>query len=812
MKAIPFLLLSLWIAVSLPAQPAGPGAVPPPASSPGALPPPRTLPAFTASPRFNTNLLTNAALLRRLAALTNQGALSTNIPAFPAAVPANPVAATAPAVRPGIAATLSNLTSGAKAPAAVPGAAATVPGAAAPKVPAPTTTAPPKGFGAATLTPTTTGGVTNVVDEETIPPGMIQFNEADLGQVLDIYALITGRTVLRPAALPAVKITLHAQTKLTKSEGAQALEAVFALNQIAAIPVEEKFVKIVPSTQAPGAAGEPVDAKKIQKFGPLTTHIMHLKYADPAELVPILSEFAQLPKSVVAVKSSQVIVLRDYAENVRRMMEMIEQVDVAVPVLYEPVVIPIKYALATDIQTVLTGLSSGGGGMSIGGSGGGGGTMGGSGGSRGRLSSGGASFGSGSVGGVGGMQGQGAYGTGGMNTGLNTMGGVGGAASSSALGAARSSFAQRLGGIIRQSGAAGGGASGDIQVIGMAKIIADERANSLLVFAEKNDLAIITNIINKLDVVLAQVLIETLIMEVAVGDGLEYGISAKQIKASDIGPMTGGFGALNPTKLLDKTPFIPGGGTNATSALSDGLTYVARFGNDLDVTARAIANDSRANLISRPRILTSHAKEASIFIGETRPYITSYYGGGGGYGGYGGGYGGNYSQYQQLQIGIQLSILPFINSEGLVVMDIKQRIQGIKGSVSINGNDVPITSDKEATAYIAVRDRDTVILGGYINADSTKTHTGVPILKDIPILGVLFRSNKSTSDRTELIVLVRPTVLNTPEAAATTTAVERDVLPGIRTAEKEYEDQIAKELKAFQKSDKKKKNQAGKGY
>ncbi|MBI5383676.1 MAG: hypothetical protein HZA90_03215 [Verrucomicrobia bacterium] len=827
MKAIFTLLLSLAVAIPGFAQ-TNALAVPaqtPPVTKPAApgAPPARTFPALPSAPSvlpgaMPPNFTNMTPLQRRMFLLTNQAGLPTNLAALAAALtnrltaPATP-AATTPApdavapVAPAIPAVPARVTPNAGLPAGVPVPAGVTP-APRPGVPGAVPRLP-----AGSLQPTPAGGVTNIPasmdDDELLPSGLIRFQEADLSQVLDIYGEITARTVLRPATLPAAKITLRAQTPLTRSEGARAIEAVLALNQISVSPVSEKFVKIVPVAQVHTLGAKPVDADKIVEFGPFVTHIYQLKYADAKEVTDVVTKFAAGPQSVIGVPSSQIIVMRDYAENVKRMLEMIEKVDVAITNNIEPVVIPIKYALATDIQQVLSSLTAGGGGgMSIGGtgtSGGGlsGGTSGYGGASRGRLSGSGRTFGTGSMGGgYGGAYGGSSTYPGG--TGMNPLGTAAGTgAAGGSLAAARTAFGQRLGGIIKSSTQGGAGAAGDIQVISMAKIIADERANSLLIFADKYDLPIITNIINKLDVVLAQVLIETLIMEVSLNAGHEYGLSTKQVSASTIGNFVG-IGALNPSKIMSMSAFASGG-TNGS--LSDGLTYIGRFAQDLDVTARAIATDSRANVISRPRILTSHAKEGRIFIGETRPYITGYYGGGGyggGYGGYGGYGGGNYSQYQQLQIGIELTILPFINSEGLVVMDIQQSIQGIKGSVTINGNDVPITSDKQASAYIAVRDRDTVILGGYITSNSSRTHSGVPILKDIPVLGALFRSNKRDSDRTELVVLIRPTVLNSPEAAATATAIERDQLPGIRNAEKEYEDQIKKEQKAFENKNLKK--------
>ena len=198
------------------------------------------------------------------------------------------------------------------------------------------------------------------------------------------------------------------------------------------------------------------------------------------------------------------------------------------------------------------------------------------------------------------------------------------------------------------------------------------------------------------------------------------------------------------------------------------------------------------NVLSRPSILTSHAKQAEIFIGETRPYVT-----GTSFNGFTGG--GSQSQYQQTQIGIRLSVLPLINSEGLVVMDIKQSIQQVGENVKIDNNLVPTTVDREASAYIAVHDRDTVILGGFISSNKRNSNGGVPLLKDIPIIGNLFRSTSESKGRVELVVMMRPTVMQTPEIAALASAETIDKkLPGIKRAIRDNEKMELQEQKKNQ--------------
>jgi len=264
------------------------------------------------------------------------------------------------------------------------------------------------------------------------------------------------------------------------------------------------------------------------------------------------------------------------------------------------------------------------------------------------------------------------------------------------------------------------------------------------------------------------------VMEVSLGNDLNYGFSYLQRNPTQIGDtLEAGVGAIRNIPFLSADRF-----SNAsTQDLGGGFSYFARFMN-FDAAMVAAATDSRLNVISRPRVQTSHAVEAQIFVGQTRPYVTgsySYFGGG------------PQTQFQQQQIGITLLVLPLINAEGLVVMDISTKIQQIGELIPIDSNfSVPETIDRDVTAKVAVRDRETIMLGGFISSQKNKSRSGVPILMDIPYLGHLFTAVKDNDQRKELIILIRPTVLPTPGDAATFTAEERARLPGTRRADKEF--------------------------
>jgi len=101
-----------------------------------------------------------------------------------------------------------------------------------------------------------------------------------------------------------------------------------------------------------------------------------------------------------------------------------------------------------------------------------------------------------------------------------------------------------------------------------------------------------------------------------------------------------------------------------------------------------------------------------------------------------------------------------------------------------------------------VRDHDTIILGGLIYTEKDKNASGVPLLMDIPLLGYLFRSSSAQDTRNELIVLIRPTVLPTPEIAALTATAEKNKMPGVRETEKELREEESQRLRQADKAEK----------
>lgn len=650
--------------------------------------------------------------------------------------------------------------------------------------------------------------------DRVLPPGVVQFQASPLEQVLTYYAELSGRTILRPSALPDTPITLKTQTALTTREALQAIDSVLALNNITMVPIGEKFVTAIPSNQVTQEAPEFVDtnALDLPEASQYITKIVTLKYVLPSDAVQLIQGFSKVSDGVVALDESKTLVLRDYASNIKRMTEILERIDVQQELDYSLEVIPIKYGKVDEIYATMNSLISGGGAPTA--------TTGAAGatGALGTSRLGGGGFGSsmssrlgtssryGGTGGYGGGYGSG-YGGYGSNYGGGYGGGyrpyeagMGPADSLGVLDAAdpggyrpyqvstgpatarsgTTSFNQRLQNIVRRAS----GQEEEVQILEDARIVPDQRSNSLIVFASKEDMTMITNIVSKVDRLLAQVLIEATIMDVTLSDEFEFGVSTY---LKDQSGKWGNQFLTNPNSLL-------GSVSNITSGGSGGLTWLGNYDDKLNILVQAIASTGKGQIMATPRIQTSHAMQATFTVGETVPYVSATYGSS---------YLGPSSSFSQLPVFSTLMVIPYITPDGLVVMDISQDIQEISGFKRFEGvGEMPQTVNRSAQSTVSVRDGDTILLGGYVRMARNRNNSGVPILKDIPLLGALFRSKSNKSARSEMVVFIRPTVLPTPSEAAAFAEHERTTMPGISQMDRLMQEDQDKLRKATDRLDK----------
>ncbi len=307
------------------------------------------------------------------------------------------------------------------------------------------------------------------------------------------------------------------------------------------------------------------------------------------------------------------------------------------------------------------------------------------------------------------------------------------------------------------------------------RILAYKPTNTLLLMGRRNDLAALDQIIDKLDVMLAQVLIEVVIINVALGDNVSYGIewlqkSMTAYNTTKPGPGGGmnvsqpimGFGGGS-TAGHQSGPFIDGADVNRGTIIPpsavDNLTYYTTlYGLNLDMIIHLAAGSSDARVLSTPVIMTTDNKEADIKVGQQVPIQNATVG-------YNTGQ--NTVNYEYKDVGLEIKVTPRINPNGVVEMEIKQEDSSIAGG---GGTTQPTINNRAMSGNVSVRHNQTVILGGLTQTTKNKTRIGIPILMDIPILGALFRSDTLLDQRNEVLVLITPYVLKSPEEAREETA------------------------------------------
>ena len=309
--------------------------------------------------------------------------------------------------------------------------------------------------------------------------------------------------------------------------------------------------------------------------------------------------------------------------------------------------------------------------------------------------------------------------------------------------------------------------------VGSAKLIADQRANTIIVLGNREVVVKVEKILDEMDVKAPQVALSTVIGQLTLTNNEEFGADyfAKYhnrfigtsrnnnnnqvsipIPSSSASPVTTGTAApilssiVDPSNLINFSQIIQnvGSGTNI---------YVAA-GNAFAAIVHLLESTGRFKVISRPTVFTSNNKKAIIASGTEIPIpvntlanattvntVASVS-----------------SSIEFKKVALQLEVVPLINSEKEVSLDILQKLDSLAGETIISGNRIPNIATRYIRTNVSAPNGSTIVLGGLIEDNKTKNYTGIPYLSRIPYVGALFRSTTSNKTRTELVILMRPEV------------------------------------------------------
>ncbi|MEM9444186.1 MAG: secretin N-terminal domain-containing protein [Verrucomicrobiota bacterium] len=295
-------------------------------------------------------------------------------------------------------------------------------------------------------------------------------------------------------------------------------------------------------------------------------------------------------------------------------------------------------------------------------------------------------------------------------------------------------------------------------IVGKTKLIADNRTNSIMIMGPPESIERSKDLLEQLDQRPRQIFLNTIIGTLSLESELRFGIDIFSeflggTGSNGLGPSinTGargdGAGAWPDLDGFDNIP-------NVVANAASGLNIYTAIGGTIEAYVNALSSSDRFQVLARPAIMTRNNKTARITSGTREPVPTSTLT--------------NTTDTDNFQTNIEfedavleLEILPYINADDEVVLNVSQSNNQLSGRTTVGSTQgVPIFEDQSINTEVTVPDRSTVMIGGLIRESPTRNESGVPLLKDIPLLGYLFKTTTIDKDRDELIILIQPTVIN----------------------------------------------------
>jgi general secretion pathway protein D len=283
---------------------------------------------------------------------------------------------------------------------------------------------------------------------------------------------------------------------------------------------------------------------------------------------------------------------------------------------------------------------------------------------------------------------------------------------------------------------------------GEIRITSVLETNSLLIQATQAQYESIEAAMNRIDEEPLQVLIEAQVIDVALNDALQFGVSWYLTDRSDLGLLPEGSPVVGPADF---------GETFGSAQLGGGsfLSTLTRYGGGgksfVEATITALDEVSDVRTLAAPSLLVRNNAQATITVGTQVPVQSS---------SISTGTNNVVSSAQYVSTGVTLTVTPRINPGGLVYLDITQDVS-IPGerdeNISTSGN--PPINSKSVTSQVAVQSGQTIFLGGMIQQSSNISQSGLPGISRVPIIGRLFGSKLTANDRTETLVMITPTVI-----------------------------------------------------
>src|SRR5581483_5381713 len=302
-------------------------------------------------------------------------------------------------------------------------------------------------------------------------------------------------------------------------------------------------------------------------------------------------------------------------------------------------------------------------------------------------------------------------------------------------------------------------------LVGGTMIVPDQATNALVIRTAPPNFAVLQETIDRLDVRPPQVLLEVLIAEINLDRNTSTGInwqlySHAGLQGDSTRGVLGGFGSQNFT-----------GDSGLTSLGGLGIRVVSLATLNVRALLQAVAAHTSFRVLSAPRVLALNNEQARILVGSEVPFTSATISG-------------ITSSVDQVvdyrDVGTQLTVLPQINADGYVTLRLLQEVSELSSTTLAAAQNAPIITTREAETSAIVKSGRTVVIGGLISSSRNLTETGIPILKDIPLIGGLFKDRTLDRAKSELAIFLTPYVVFSDEQADSVLQQERKKMPDLK--------------------------------
>jgi general secretion pathway protein D len=582
------------------------------------------------------------------------------------------------------------------------------------------------------------------------------FKDADITQIAEAVSSATHKNFIIDPRVRA-QVTMLSATPMSPDAFYEAFLAILQVHGFVAVP-SGNVIKILPDANARQLPGNDLPEQISATSDGIVTQVIPVKNISAAQLVPILRPLIPQYGHLAAYASSNILIISDRASNVSRIMRIIARIDQAGDADVE--VATLTNAAAADVVRVVTSLYQ-----------------------------------------------QQQQAEGGASSPLKV---VADERSNSVIISGEPAARARIKSLINRldmpldsggdtqvrymnyadaekiaaklkeqvtgltAGASGGGGAAGGPPTAQAEknttIWADPETNALVITAPPKIMRSLMSVIDKLDIRRPQVLVEAIIVDVNLTKSAELGVNWAAYSQKDdtripagafISPV-GGVNLVDLAKEVDS----PGSSGKDLSGTTIGIGRIASNGLSFAAMLRALRSDSNSNIIATPTTVTMDNQEAQIKVAQEVPFITGSFTNTG----TSGGSTNPFTTIQRQEVGTILKLTPQINEGSTVALKIELESSNVLPSSAVpNAVDVT-TSKRTISTNVLIEDGGTIVLGGLIQDNYSRSESRVPFLGRIPIIGLAFKTRSGSAGKTNLMVFIRPRILRDGMQTATETA------------------------------------------